>query len=408
MQANPLSPSPADEQSIRKYRVVQWSTGTIGACALRAVIEHPHMSLAGVYVHGRDKVGRDAGELCGTASIGVAATASIDDIVELGPDCVLYMPPSLNLDELCPLLTAGINVVTTCGAFHHLASMDPDVRAQVQTACEIGGTSVHSTGSSPGFITEAVPLVLTSIQRQLTALTIDEYADLSQRNSPELLFDLMGYGRPAGPFEQFRADYLRASFGPSLRLVADAIGLPLDSVEASGELAMASHDTTIAAGTIDAGNVAAQRITSQRHPRAAGHSSGSGPRGTAPPTLIPHGKSVRQVGTCQSTATHRLRSLSGCPSRWTAWPRCHPPTPPTERSTRCPTSAPPPRAFTRPWTFPRSSRHSAEKQVLLSGEYKLPKMSRLIDTRAAPMPEFVRQIAAICLMQPLVQREATP
>jgi len=43
--------------------------------------------------------------------------------------------------------------------------------------------------------------------------------------------------------------------------VADAIGLPLDSVEASGELAMASHDTTIAAGTIDAGNVAAQRIT---------------------------------------------------------------------------------------------------------------------------------------------------
>ena len=71
----------------------------------------------------------------------------------------------------------------------------------------------------------------------------------------------MGFGRPAGPFEQFRADYLRASFGPSLRLVADAIGLPLDSVEASGELAMASHDTTIAAGTIDAGNVAAQRIT---------------------------------------------------------------------------------------------------------------------------------------------------
>ena len=261
MQENPLSPSPADEQSIRKYRVVQWSTGTIGACALRAVIEHPHMSLAGVYVHGRDKAGRDAGELCGTASIGVAATASIDDIVELGPDCVLYMPPSLNLGELCRLLTAGINVVTTCGTFHHLASMDPDVRAQVQTACEIGGTSVHSTGSSPGFITEAVPLVLTSIQRQLTALAIDEYADLSQRNSPKLLFDLMGYGRPAGPFEQVRADYLRASFGPSLRLVADAIGLPLDSVEASGELAMASHDTTIAAGTIDVGNVAAQRIT---------------------------------------------------------------------------------------------------------------------------------------------------
>jgi 4-hydroxy-tetrahydrodipicolinate reductase len=66
--------------------------------------------------------------------------------------------------------------------------------------------------------------VLTTIQRQLTALTIDEYADLSKRDSPELLFDLMGFGRPAGTFEQFRADYLRSSFGPSLRLVATRSG----------------------------------------------------------------------------------------------------------------------------------------------------------------------------------------
>jgi hypothetical protein len=261
MQANPLSSNVADEQPTRGYRVVQWATGTIGARALRAVIEHPRMSLAGVYVHGQDKVGRDAGELCGAATTGVTATANIDEIVGLGPDCVLYMPNSLNLDELCRLLEAGINVVTTCGAFHHPASMDPEVRARVETACEFGRSSVHSTGSSPGFITEAVPLVLTSIQRQLTALAIDEYADLSQRNSPELLFDLMGFGRPAGPFARFRADYLCSSFGPSLRLVAESIGLPLDTVEASGELAAASRNTTIAAGTLKAGSVAAQRIT---------------------------------------------------------------------------------------------------------------------------------------------------
>jgi len=243
------------------YRVVQWSTGTIGARALRVVIEHPRMNLVGVYVHGQDKAGRDAGELCGAAPTGVTATASVDDIIELSPDCVLYMPNVLDLDELCRLLSAGINVVTTCGAFHYPPAMDPKVRKTVKAACELGGSSVHSTGSSPGFISEAVPLVLTSIQRQLTALHIDEYADLSQRNSPDLLFHVMGFGREVGPFEQFRADYLRSSFGPSLQLVADAIGLPLDSVEASGELAVASRETTIAAGMLAAGSVAAQRIT---------------------------------------------------------------------------------------------------------------------------------------------------
>jgi 4-hydroxy-tetrahydrodipicolinate reductase len=139
--------------------------------------------------------------------------------------------------------------------------MDPAIRARVEAACQTGGTSVHSTGSSPGFISEAVPLVLTSIQRRLDRLTIDEHADLSKRDSPEMLFDLMGFGRDLAPFEQFRADYLRSSFGPSLRLVADAIGLPLDDVTAGGELAVTPRDTRIAAGTLKAGSVAAQRIT---------------------------------------------------------------------------------------------------------------------------------------------------
>ena len=62
MQAKPVvSPALLTNSATREYRVVQWATGTIGARALRAVIEHPHMTLAGVYVHGHDKVGRDAG-----------------------------------------------------------------------------------------------------------------------------------------------------------------------------------------------------------------------------------------------------------------------------------------------------------------------------------------------------------
>ena len=43
------------------YRVVQWATGMVGAAAMRSVIEHPQMSLVGVYVHSEAKAGRDAG-----------------------------------------------------------------------------------------------------------------------------------------------------------------------------------------------------------------------------------------------------------------------------------------------------------------------------------------------------------
>ena len=191
MQPNALTLNGFPPRS-RPYRVVQWGTGTIGRHALRVVIEHPDLALAGVYVHTQEKVGRDAGELCGLDATGVTATNSIDDIVAVGADCVLYVPLILDLDEVCQLLASGTNVVTTCGHFHHPAGMDPALRAWVEQAREIGRASVNSTGSSPGFISEAIPLVLTSIQRRLHSVSIDEYAGVSQRDSPQLIFDPMG------------------------------------------------------------------------------------------------------------------------------------------------------------------------------------------------------------------------
>lgn len=243
------------------YRVVQWATGNIGTYALRAVIEHPRLELAGLYVHSEAKVGRDAGELCGLGPVGVAATGSLDEVVALGADCVLYMPAACDMDQVCRLLAAGTNVVTTRGEFHRPASLDAAVRARVEAACADGGTSIHSTGSSPGFISEAVPLVLTSIQRRLDELTIDEFADLSQRDSPDLLFGVMGFGQPPRDDGGARAGHLQGAFGPSLRVLAEALGVPLDAVEAGSEVAVAPRPVKIAAGTIEAGTVAAQRVT---------------------------------------------------------------------------------------------------------------------------------------------------
>lgn len=250
-----ILPSPS-----KKYRVVQWATGNIGSRAMRAVIEHPNMTLVGVHVHSEAKAGRDAGELCGLGPIGITATRDIDEIIALKPDCVLYMQQGINFDDVCKLLASGANIVTTRNDFHYPAALDPAIRKRVEEACRRGGTSIHSTGSSPGFITEAVPLVLTSIQRRLDSLTIDEFADLSTRNSPDLLFKDVGFGQLPGEFNERMLAHARANFGPTLSLLADALSMPLDKVEVSGEFATARHDTSVAAGTVKAGTVAALRI----------------------------------------------------------------------------------------------------------------------------------------------------
>ncbi|WRZ90037.1 dihydrodipicolinate reductase [Streptomyces sp. NBC_01007] len=217
--------------------------------------------MAGLYVHTQDKAGRDAGDLCGLPTTGIVATRDIDEIVTLGADCVLCTPRACGADEVCRLLASGANIVTTRGEFHHPDSIEPGLRERVEAACERGGSSIHSTGSSPGFITEALPLVLTSIRRRLEGLRIDEFADLSQRDSPGLLFEVMGFGKPPAEFDERRLAAVLGSFGPSLRLLADTLALRLDSVEADGEVATVPHPVRIAAGVPEPGTVAAQRIT---------------------------------------------------------------------------------------------------------------------------------------------------
>jgi 4-hydroxy-tetrahydrodipicolinate reductase len=243
------------------YRVVQWATGMVGKASLRAVIQHPRMQLVGVRVFSEAKAGRDAGELCGLGPTGVAATRSIDEIIALEPDCVLYMQDGCNFDDVCRLLESGCNIVTTRGEFHNPARMQPAIRERVETACRRGGSSIHSTGSSPGFITEALPLVLTSIQRRLDCLTIDEFADMISAVSPEMLFEVCGYGETPEVFAKRPTAERDECFVHSLGVVAEALSIPVDDVQVKIEVAVARNPIPVGDRQIAPGTVAGQRIT---------------------------------------------------------------------------------------------------------------------------------------------------
>src|SRR3954471_17695393 len=81
-------------------RVVQWTTGNVGRCAVRAIVAHPDLELVGCYAFSADKVGRDAGALAGIDPVGVAATDDIDALLALRPDCVVYTPMWSSTDEV--------------------------------------------------------------------------------------------------------------------------------------------------------------------------------------------------------------------------------------------------------------------------------------------------------------------
>ena len=253
------------------------------------------------------------GLLCDEGEVGVAATTDSDAVSALAADCALYMPSRLELDDVLALLEAGTNVVTTRGELfaggHRLGD---DRRARVVEACTRGSSSIYATGSSPGFITDALPFALLSLQRRVDMIDIAEFANLSRRDSPQMLFELMGFGRPIDSHDPARSSYLLGEFGPPLGVLAEAAGRPVDAWTCSGEVAAARHDTTIVAGEIPAGTVAAQRtiITGSR---VAPTSCASHRRGTAPTTSTRRGSSGSPGGTCASRATRRSTSRSAFP-----------------------------------------------------------------------------------------------
>tara|TARA_R110001599_G_scaffold26856_2_gene94593 strand:- start:32721 stop:33767 length:1047 start_codon:yes stop_codon:yes gene_type:complete len=243
-------------------KIIQWATGNIGGRSLRAVIEHPELDLVGVWVSSAEKVGRDAAALCGLESAtGIISKNSVSELIAQDADCVLYMRQGTDIEELCQLLASGKNVVTTRGDFHHPPFMDEEARSKIEQACSEGNSSIYSTGSSPGFVTEALAIPLLSLSRRLDCLTIDEFADLGSRNSPQLLFEIMGFGNPMSAFNQAGADFVKQDFAASLAQVAEASGIDIERWEAHGEYAPASETVNIAAGTIEKGNIGAQRIT---------------------------------------------------------------------------------------------------------------------------------------------------
>jgi hypothetical protein len=158
------------------YRVIQWATGSVGREALKAILVHPALELAGVLVHSEEKSGRDAGDLCDARATGILATRDKDAIVGGDADCVVYAPRYADVDEVCALLRSGKNVVCTPFLFHRSPRADADAR-KIEAACREGQTSVHGTGIHPGFVGMVLPLALSGMSRTIDHVRIEERAD---------------------------------------------------------------------------------------------------------------------------------------------------------------------------------------------------------------------------------------
>jgi 4-hydroxy-tetrahydrodipicolinate reductase len=241
------------------FRVVQWATGNIGTRSLREVIRDPDLELVGLVTYDPAKVGVDAGELCGEGTTGVLATADRAAARAISADCALYMPRIVDVDDVVALVEAGTNIVTTCVELLDDGRMlAADDRDRIADACARGGASIYATGSSPGFISDVLPYALLVLQRRVDSFFIEEYANMSRRDSPHMIFEQIGFGKPM-PSAASAPQERRIETVPHLATIADAARLTVDEWVSVNEVAAAREKTEVLAGELAAGTVGAVR-----------------------------------------------------------------------------------------------------------------------------------------------------
>lgn len=239
-------------------RVIQWATGSVGVAAIKGVLQHPELELVGCWVHSAAKSGKDVGEIIGSPPLGVIATNSIDDVLALDADAVIYAPLLPSVDEVAALLRSGKNVVTPLGWFYP----SEKEAAPLEVAAQAGNATLHGAGIGPGAVTELFPLLLSVMSTGVTFVRSEEFSDLRSYGAPDVLRYVMGFGGTpdsalTGPMQKI----LDGGFLQSVRLCVDRLGFAADpQIRTSQEVAVATAPIDSPIGVIEPGQVAGRRF----------------------------------------------------------------------------------------------------------------------------------------------------
>ena len=250
-------------------RVGHVGTGNVGGLALAELITNPAFELTGVCVSTPEKVGRDAGSLCGvgldpSTITGITAVGDLDALLATDPECVVYcamgdtrMPDAMA--DVMRILAAGCNVVGSApGLLQYPWGVMPDKYiARVEDAAQQGNSTLFITGVDPGFINDLIPFALAGTCQRVEQVRCMEIADYATYDGAEVMY-YMGFGRPMDDTPMLLTPgVLSIAWGTAIRQLAAGLGIEVDQITESHQREPAPEDFDIAVGPIAKGTMAA-------------------------------------------------------------------------------------------------------------------------------------------------------
>ena len=230
-----------------KIKIAQFGLGPIGIETLKLAATKPWAKIIGGIDIDPAKIGQSLADLTGVASLRQARVyGSLDELLAKSkPDVIFHTAVSkikAAVAQIAPMARAGISVVSSCEELLYPPLREPRLAKQLDALCRKHGARILGTGVNPGFVMDVIPICLTGVCRNVTAIHVQRVVNAATRRGP--LQKKIGSGLAPAEFErQFKEGKAgHAGLKDSAALIAHCLGWKISELTETCEAVVADHD----------------------------------------------------------------------------------------------------------------------------------------------------------------------
>ena len=216
-------------------RVVHFGLGPIGAAVVRQVAGRRGFRIVGAVDIDPAKVGRDLGDIAGVGRpLNVKVSDDARKAIKAGrPDvAVLCTSSSLRgvLGQIETIVKLRVPIVSTTEELAYPTRANLRYARAVHAMAKKARVAVLGTGVNPGFVMDALPIMLTGVCERVDAIRVDRIQDARIRRLP--FQQKIGAGLTREQFQKQVDDgsVRHVGLAESVSMIAGALGWKLDRI----------------------------------------------------------------------------------------------------------------------------------------------------------------------------------
>lgn len=252
--------------------IVLFGLGPMGKLIAKGILEKKGVKIVGAVDISKEIVGKDLAEVLDLpGKFGVEVTDDPETLLsKMKPD-ISVLATSSYLEKIYPQIEtcvkAGVNVISTCEELTFPYYRHPQKSRELDWAAKENGVTVLGTGINPGYLMDALPIVITGACNKVSSIKVTRMMDSSKRRIPYQR--KIGTGLTPAEFRKL-IDQKKISghvgLEESIAMIASALGWDLDEIEfLPPEPVIADKEIVTPYKTVKPGEVAGLKSIAHGH-----------------------------------------------------------------------------------------------------------------------------------------------